>query len=95
MMEINKTRFGNHGGNEISLYELKNDNDMIVKVMNYGATITSISIPNAVSRSFAKFANSPDFIPDQPVAGGMQSFIGNPQERKFNILGSDFFQQDI
>jgi aldose 1-epimerase len=46
MMEINKTRFGNHGGNEISLYELKNDNDMIVKVMNYGATITSISIPN-------------------------------------------------
>ena len=31
---------------DVDLYTLSNDNGMVVKIMTYGATITTISIPN-------------------------------------------------
>ncbi|MEM6830838.1 MAG: galactose mutarotase, partial [Bacteroidota bacterium] len=44
---ISKTGFGTHEGQEIEQYSLSNDQGMTVKVITYGATITSIAIPGA------------------------------------------------
>lgn len=45
-MKNQKSHFGTYQGEQIELFQLENDNGMIVKIMNYGATITSISIPS-------------------------------------------------
>lgn len=42
-----KSNFGSINEQEIDLYTLKNANGMVVKITNYGATITSIQVPNA------------------------------------------------
>lgn len=42
-----KSNFGSLNEQEIDLYTLKNANGMVVKITNYGATITSIQVPNA------------------------------------------------
>lgn len=44
-MTITKTYFGEVEGAPVHLYELRNKNDLVIKLMNYGATVTSISIP--------------------------------------------------
>ena len=40
------TNFGSHQGQDIQLYSLENEKGMAVKITNYGATITSISVPD-------------------------------------------------
>ena len=42
-----KSNFGSLNEQEIDLYTLKNATGMVVKITNYGATITSIQVPNA------------------------------------------------
>ena len=44
-MKIKKSNFGSYESQTIELFELSNNNGMTVKIMNYGATITSITIP--------------------------------------------------
>lgn len=44
-MKVNKILFGTYQEEEVYLYELENDNGMIAKVMTFGATITSLTIP--------------------------------------------------
>ncbi len=44
-MSIQKISFGNYQGEEISLYRLTNGSGMVLSVMNYGATITSLKLP--------------------------------------------------
>ena len=46
-MIINKTLFGSFQNQNIDLYTLKNSNGMSVKITNYGATVTEISVPNS------------------------------------------------
>ncbi|TGV01840.1 aldose epimerase family protein [Flavivirga rizhaonensis] len=43
-MAVSKNTFGNYKNQEILQYTLSNDNGMQVKIMNYGATITSITV---------------------------------------------------
>jgi aldose 1-epimerase len=45
-----KTSFGKLNNEEIHLYTLSNKNGMEVKVTNYGATITSITVPSSTGR---------------------------------------------
>ncbi|MGO4917919.1 aldose epimerase family protein [Maribacter spongiicola] len=42
-----KSDFGYLAGEKVDLYTLKNANGMVVKITNYGATITSIQIPDS------------------------------------------------
>ena len=48
-MKIEKFLFGKFEGQEIHLYELRNSKGMVVNIMNYGATITSIQVPGTDS----------------------------------------------
>ena len=46
-MKISSNRFGQlHDGKEATIFTLKNENGLIVKVTNYGAIITSIEMPD-------------------------------------------------
>ncbi|MGB5668483.1 MAG: aldose epimerase family protein [Maribacter sp.] len=45
-MKTLKKVFGEFEGNKVDLFTLKNDKGMEVKITNYGATITSINLPN-------------------------------------------------
>lgn len=49
MSAIQTTTFGLHNGQEIHQYTLQNSKGMEVKIIEYGATITSIKIPDAAS----------------------------------------------
>ena len=44
-MKLDKKHFGIHEGQDINLYIMENDHGMRVKIMNYGATITSVEVP--------------------------------------------------
>lgn len=44
-MKTDKILFGKHQGHDIYQFILENDNGMVIKLMNYGATITSIRVP--------------------------------------------------
>ncbi len=46
-MELSKSIFGEREGNTVFLYNLKNNNGMEVSIMNYGATITSLKVPDS------------------------------------------------
>ncbi|UZO82620.1 galactose mutarotase [Aquimarina sp. ERC-38] len=50
-MKVEKQNFGTIDNNPVSLYELSNENGMIVKISDYGATITSILTPDAQGKS--------------------------------------------
>ena len=45
-MKLIKSNFGNHNNQEIDLYTLENNNGVVVKITNYGATITSLVVPD-------------------------------------------------
>ncbi|WP_075602119.1 aldose epimerase family protein [Saccharicrinis aurantiacus] len=44
-MQSTKQQFGKYNNQDVSLFVLENDNGMIVKIMDLGATITQITIP--------------------------------------------------
>lgn len=46
-MTIQQQKFGTYEGKEIILFTLENTNGMCVKIMNFGATITQVTIPGA------------------------------------------------
>ena len=45
-MPVTKNTFGNYQNQDIQLYTLSNKNGMEVKITNYGATITSLIVPD-------------------------------------------------
>ncbi|MBP5366650.1 MAG: galactose mutarotase [Bacteroidales bacterium] len=45
-MNVDKQKLGQIDGNDVIVYELKNDNGVSVKITNIGATITSIKTPD-------------------------------------------------
>ncbi len=52
-MRVDKTVFGKHEALEVNLFTLENDNGMVLKIMNYGATITSIQVPGPDGKPFS------------------------------------------
>ncbi|TXF87909.1 galactose mutarotase [Neolewinella aurantiaca] len=50
-MPISTTSFGSFAGREVKLYTLENANGMRVKITPYGATVTSISLPDGDERA--------------------------------------------
>lgn len=46
-MSVEIEKFGTYQGEEINQYSLKNGNGVEVKLINYGATITTINVPNS------------------------------------------------
>ncbi|RKN80931.1 aldose epimerase family protein [Ulvibacterium marinum] len=98
-MKIVETHFGILEGNEVQLYTLENDNGIRVKITNYGATITSITVPGKVRGpeevvcGFDNFENyfSKEYKENAPYFGGtIGRYCSQIKNSKFNLNGTEF-----
>ncbi|KZS40461.1 galactose mutarotase [Aquimarina aggregata] len=98
-MKIIKTNFGNIGKAKVSLYELSNHNDVVVKITDYGGTITSISTPDNEGNSTeitCGFENiegyfSEEYKNNAPYFGGtIGRYASRIHEGKFTLGGKEY-----
>lgn len=89
-----QTKFGEFEGNPVSLYTLKNKNGMVAKIMDYGATVVSLTAPDRtgklgeVTLGFDEFENYPE---KSPYFGCTVGRFGNRIAKgKFKIDGKEY-----
>lgn len=96
---VKKTPFGDFNNQQVHLYTLSNSNGMHVSIMNYGATVTSIILPDAhgnssdIAAGFNQFDSyfSDEYVNNAPYFGGIigryASFIKNSE---FSLEGKKY-----
>ncbi len=98
-MIINKTLFGSFQNQDIDLYTLKNSNGMSVKITNYGATVTEISVPNSkgevenVACGFDTLDGyfSKEYVANSPYFGGtIGRYCSQIKDAKFSLNGKEY-----
>lgn len=98
-MQITKQAFGQLNGQEVDLFILKNDNQITIKITNYGAIITSIETPDKFGKCeniVCGFDRFEDYISDQylgsyPYFGSIIGRFGNRIAKgKFTIEGKEY-----
>lgn len=92
---VSKKPFGKlPGGEEVSLYTLINKNGLQMQVMNYGATITSLLVPdkNGVLEDVVLgFDNLETYVKGTPFIGAIVGRYGNRIAKgEFSIDGKQF-----
>jgi len=87
-------RFGEIDGEEVKVYTLLNDNGMIVRVINYGATITEIRVPDRDGRIANVVLGSDTFEPYAKGHPGAAAVIGRFANRiakaRFSLDGVEY-----
>ena len=79
-MHIEKSNFGSIDGKEVSLYSLVNKNEMMVKITNYGAIVTSMMVPDKEGRLadvVLGFDSLSGYIAGHPYFGCIVGRYGN------------------
>ena len=99
-MKITKSIFGKTSeGKEVSLFTLANDNNLTVKITNYGAIITAIEMADKngkidnIACGFEKFETyvSNDYLGSYPYFGCICGRVCNRiGEGKFTLEGKDY-----
>lgn len=94
-MKISCRHFGTYLGDNVSLYTFVNDNGMEVKVMDYGATITSIILPdgaqiacgfNTLDEYFGQ-----EYIANAPYFGAtVGRYCSQIKDAKFSLDGVEY-----
>ena len=98
-MKTIENNFGILEGNQIQLYSLENDNGMSVKITNYGATITSIVVPQKngkaeeIACGFDSFESyfADAYTANAPYFGGtVGRYCSQIKDAKFTLNGTDY-----
>ena len=98
-MSITVSKFGSITDREINLFCLKNANGVEVKITNYGATITSMIVPDKsgnledVVCGFNNFENyfSEEYITNAPYFGStVGRYCAQIKDSKFNLNGTAY-----
>ena len=98
-MKTVETNFGTLEGNQVQQYTLENDNGLRVKIMNYGATITSIIVPKKegdpqeIACGFDTFKSyfSPEYKANAPYFGGtVGRYCSQIKDSKFTLKGKQY-----
>jgi len=98
-MKTIATYFGKFENEEIHLYTLENDNGLIVKISNYGATITSIIVPQKngdaqeIVCGYDTFRNyfSEDYQSNAPYFGGtVGRYCSQIKDAKFTLNEKEY-----
>lgn len=91
---ITSSQFGTFEGSPVTLYTLKNKNGMVAKIMDYGATVVSLTAPDRkgkleeVTLGFPKFD---DYPTKSPYFGCTVGRVGNRiAEGKFTLDGKSY-----
>ncbi|MEM6641820.1 MAG: aldose epimerase family protein [Bacteroidota bacterium] len=98
MVKVTKEKFGEFEGQEVLLFKMTNENGMTVKIMNYGATITSFQVPVAgqlreVACGFDQFESyfSEEYINNAPYFGcTVGRYCSQIKDAKFSLNGESF-----
>lgn len=98
-MKTTAAHFGELEGKEVLLYTLENDNGMSVKISNYGATITSIEVPDKNGKlseivcGFDTFESyfSADYQANAPYFGGtVGRYCSQIKDAKYTLKGKEY-----
>lgn len=98
-MKITKELFGQLNGEDIDLFTLSNDNNVTIKITNYGAIITSIETPDKEGKTenivcgFDKFEDyvSEQYLGSYPYFGSIIGRFGNRIAKgKFTLEGKEY-----
>jgi len=87
---IEKTPFGSTGGHDLSLYTLTNAKGCVLKITNYGATVTELHVPDRFGK-LADVVLGYDTLP-RYVLG--KSYFGATAGRVANRIKDGFFELD-
>ena len=94
-MEVTQEKFGAiSDGQEITLYTMKNENGMVVKITNYGGIVTELWVPDkggVLGDVVLGFNNLTDYMGDHPYFG---CIVGRYANRiaggKFKLDGKEY-----
>lgn len=98
-MQISKSIFGEHKNEAVDLFQLENDAGMTVKIMTYGATVTSFTVPDAEQGSidivcgFDNFSSYFDekYLANSPYFGGtIGRYAARIKDGKISVNGVDY-----
>ncbi len=98
-MHTTETYFGTHKEHDVQLYTLENDKGMQVKISNYGATITSIIVPQQngdpqeIACGFDTLKNyfSEDYNNNSPYFGGtIGRYCSQIKDASFTLNGKNY-----
>ncbi|WP_282134251.1 aldose epimerase family protein [Seonamhaeicola maritimus] len=102
-MSTTKSNFGNYNDIAVEQYTLSNDNGMEVKIMNYGATITSLKVPvkgggiREVACGFDTFEGyfAEDYKNNAPYFGcTVGRYCSQIKDAKFTLNGKEYSLAD-
>lgn len=92
---IKVENWGEIEGKKIQLWTLTNENGLILKASNYGATLTSLHLPNSegiMADVLLGFETLSSYQADHPYMGGIVGRYSNRIEHgKFAIDGQEYF----
>ncbi len=93
-LTVSKEPFGTVEGKQINLYTLKNANGMVVKIMNYGAIVQSILVPDREGKFedvVLGFDQLEGYVKDHSYFGAIVGRYGNRIARgKFTLDGVEY-----
>lgn len=98
-MITNKADFGVVKDEKIELYTLRNNKGVEVKITNYGATITSLTVPNSkgelenIACGFDTLEGyfGKDYVENSPYFGStVGRYCSQIKDAKFNLNGKEF-----
>mgnify|MGYP006081693693 FL=1 len=98
-MKVSQSNFGTFIEQETHLFTLKNDNGMLVKITNYGATVTSIVVPNSkgelenIACGFDTLEGyfGEEYKANSPYFGGtIGRYCSQIKDAKFSLNGKEY-----
>lgn len=98
-MRIETVSFGNYQGEDVKVFSLKNENGMEVKITNYGATVTSLLVPNKkgeiqnIACGFDTLDGYFDekYVANSPYFGGtIGRYCSQIKNAKFTLNGKEY-----
>lgn len=98
-MKISESPFGQLDGKPVRLFRLENDNGMIVKITNYGGTVTSLVVPDREGYSSDIVCGfdtldgyfSDEYKANSPYFGCLVGrYAGRVKEGRFTVEGESY-----
>ena len=96
---LNTTKFGVYKNQDIDLFTLENKNGIVLKITNYGATITSLQVPDSKGNladivcGFDTLEGyfSKDYLENAPYFGStVGRYTSQIKDSKFTLDGTDY-----
>ncbi len=79
-MNLSKEKFGKHEGQKVLLYMLKNDNNVEIRITNYGGIITHVMVPDKagnIEDVCIGFDHFRDYLQEHPYFGAIVGRYAN------------------